>query len=260
MRTSKATSAMMTMVATPPRNDAAFDVQSITRIGLRSATEGLERQLERARARGTRALLPAVPRRTRERPRLRDLGLGGLHDRHAQLGEALEDPLLPELRVLPLLVLEAHRLEGVEDRLLEVPGETVPGLLVHGQELEARPVQEPVVDVLRDLEELHGLGVGGRGHGAVHRAALERRVDLAEGDAHRSAAERADDLGRLRAVDPDLLALPVRSRPDRLGREDLLRRPRVNGQELKAFLRHRLAVEGPERLGGLPVLLEDRKS
>ena len=112
--------------------------------------------------------------------RLLDLLLGRVHHRHADLGEALERPLLEGLGVLPLLVLEARLLEGVEHDLLEVLGQPVPRLLVGDEPLAGGAGEEPVVDDLGDLEELHRLGVGGGGDGPVHRLLLERGVELAE--------------------------------------------------------------------------------
>src|SRR5439155_20394403 len=89
----------------------------------RSASEGLEGELERALAVGTRALEPDVPGALGDLACLLDLLLGRIDDRHAELGQTLARPLVRVAGVLPLLLLEVRLLHRVEHDVLQVLGE-----------------------------------------------------------------------------------------------------------------------------------------
>src|SRR5207245_6137002 len=92
----------------------------------RSASEGLEGELERALAVGARALEPDVPGALGDLARLVHLFLGRLDDGHAQLGQTLADLLVGRRGVLPFLFLEIDVLHRVQPDLLQILGPSVP--------------------------------------------------------------------------------------------------------------------------------------
>src|SRR2546423_10034641 len=190
--TSYVTSPTRARTASPASTDADRATRPIT-AARRSAAERLHGQLEPALAVGARAREPGVPGGACDLAGLLHLVLGRIDDGHAELGEPLAHALVEGGGVGPFLLLEIDLLDGVEHDLLEVLRQRVPRFLVGDQPLLGGAGDVPVVEELRDLEELHRLGVRGRRHGAVDGLLLESRVDLAERDVGPGAAERARD-------------------------------------------------------------------
>src|SRR3970282_2378939 len=126
MRTSKEMSTARASVASPESSAAAFDALPITP-GCLSAKR-LQCEVHPPLAVRTRALEPGVPGGFCGLARLLQLFFRRIHDRHAQLGQALARPLVEGHGVLPLPLLEVRLLDGVEHDLLEVLGGGVPRL------------------------------------------------------------------------------------------------------------------------------------
>src|SRR5688572_16095676 len=107
----------MARTASPASVAANRATRPITSAG-RSAPECLQRQLQPALAVGAGALEPDVPGALGDLARLRQLLLGRVDDRHAELGQALPHARVEGGGVGPLLLLEVRLLHGVEHDLL----------------------------------------------------------------------------------------------------------------------------------------------
>ena len=171
-------------------------------------------------AAGAAALHPG-----RQHGRLADLLEGGLvlraglHDRHRpRLHERVDfaRSALPALQSMPSWLASAPSFHCASSTSFMVcrsrsrvgwielvpPGEVD----VVGRD---GPAHGEIVDVGRHLVPLGRIARAGAGHGAVGDAALERAVDLGEGDRHRLAADRRHEIVERGAERADLAALEV---------------------------------------------------
>src|SRR5712691_8781151 len=110
-----------------------------------STTDRLQRELHAPFAVGPGAREPDVPPALGQLAGLLHFLLGRIDHGHAELRAPLLGARVPRGRVLPLLVLEAYLLQRVHDRLLEIPGQRVPRLLVDDEPFAARAGQVPYV-------------------------------------------------------------------------------------------------------------------